>query len=511
MTILTPSPVVAPRAAARPFPADFRFGVATAAFQIEGSTHVEGRTDSIWDAYARVPGAVVGGDSGEPACDHYRRMPSDVALMRELGVQTYRFSTSWSRVQPDGGAVNPAGLSFYSRLVDELLEAGIQPWLTLYHWDLPQALEEQGGWRSRDTAHRFVEYAGHVHDVLGDRIQAWTTLNEPWCSAFLGYLSGEHAPGIQDPQSSLDAAHHLLLGHGLAVQELRRRDASLQLGITLNLTVPDPVDPHDPLDVDAARRIDGQHNRLFLDPIFRGSYPADVVEDLAALGLGLPVLPGDLEAIATPIDALGVNYYQGGAVSGHPVTGATLAPAAPSERPKLSPFPAAQGVHTHPRGLPVTAMDWEVQPEGLTRLLRRVHEEYTGPAGALLAVTENGAAYDDVVEADGSVDDVARADFLEAHLAAVLDAIDAGVPVHGYFYWSLMDNYEWAWGYDKRFGLVRVDYATQERTVKTSGLRYRRIIGARALAATSSGAGAVAGSDSADVEAGPDASADASV
>lgn len=518
MTLLTPAPIVAPRAAARAFPADFRFGVATAAFQIEGSTHDEGRTDSIWDAFARVPGAVVNADSGEPACDHYRRMPSDVGLMRELGVQTYRFSTSWSRVQPDGAAVNAQGLAFYSRLVDELLEAGIQPWLTLYHWDLPQALEEAGGWRSRDTAHRFVEYAGHVHDVLGDRIQAWTTLNEPWCSAFLGYLSGEHAPGIQDPQASLDAAHHLLLGHGLATQELRRRDASLQLGITLNLTVPDPVDPSDPLDVDAARRIDGQHNRLFLDPIFRGAYPADVVEDLAAFGLALPVQPGDLEAISAPIDALGVNYYHGDAVSGHPFTGAALAPAAPSERPKRSPFPADEGVHWHPRGLPVTAMDWEVQPEGLTRLLQRVHAEYAEPAGVALAVTENGAAYDDIVEADGSVDDVERADFLEAHLAAVLDAIDAGVPVLGYFYWSLMDNYEWAWGYDKRFGLVRVDYATQERTVKTSGLRYRRIIGDRSLPATGAGAGAASGADAdadagsaADGAAGPDAAADAAV
>lgn len=484
----SPLPLVAPRALARPFPEDFRFGVATAAFQIEGSTHDEGRTDSIWDAFARVPGAVVGGDSGEPACDHYRRSSSDVALMHELGVQTYRFSTSWSRVQPDGGAVNRQGLAFYSRLVDELLEAGIQPWLTLYHWDLPQALEEQGGWAARDTAHRFVEYAGHVHDVLGDRVSAWTTLNEPWCSAFLGYLSGEHAPGRHDPQASLDAAHHLLLGHGLATQELRRRDAALQLGITLNLTVPDPVDPQDALDLDAARRIDGQHNRLFLDPIFRGSYPVDVVRDLATLGLALPVRPGDLEAIATPIDALGVNYYHGDAVSGHPFTGVALAGAAPSERPKRSPFPADDGVHWHPRGLPVTAMEWEVQPEGLTRLLRRVDAEYTGPAGVMLAVTENGAAYTDVVEADGSVDDASRAEFLEAHLEAVLDAIDLGVPVHGYFYWSLMDNFEWAWGYDKRFGLVRVDYETQERTVKASGERYRRIIAERALPASGSDA-----------------------
>ncbi|WP_169077032.1 GH1 family beta-glucosidase [Microcella alkalica] len=481
MTLSTPAPTTAPLAGVRAFPADFRFGVATAAFQIEGSTHVDGRTDSIWDAFARVPGAVVNGDDGEPACDHYRRSSSDVAMMRELGIQTYRFSTSWARVQPDGRAANPAGLDFYSRLVDDLLGAGIQPWLTLYHWDLPQALEETGGWANRDTALRFVEYAGLVHDVLGDRIDAWTTLNEPWCSAFLGYLSGEHAPGRQDPQAAVAASHHLLLGHGLTVQELRRRDPELQLGITLNLTVADPVDASDPADLDAVRRIDGQHNRWFLDPIFRGAYPADIVDDLGALGVSVPVRDGDLAAIATPIDALGVNYYHGDAVSGHPFTGTPLAPAAPSERPKRSPFPADEGVHWHPRGLPVTAMQWEVQPEGLTRLLVRVDAEYAKPAGTVLYVTENGAAYDDVVGPDGSVDDLERADYLEQHLAAMLDAIDAGVDVRGYFYWSLMDNYEWAWGYDKRFGLVRVDYDTQQRTVKASGRRYQRIIADRGL------------------------------
>ena len=481
MTLSTPASAVAPHPGVRAFPADFRFGVATAAFQIEGSTHVDGRTDSIWDAFARVPGAVVNADNGEPACDHYRRSSSDVAMMRELGIQTYRFSTSWARVQPDGRVANPAGLDFYSRLVDDLLEAGIQPWLTLYHWDLPQALEEAGGWPARDTAHRFVEYAGIVHDVLGDRIQAWTTLNEPWCSAFLGYLGGEHAPGRQDPQASIDAAHHLLLGHGLAVQELRRRDPELQLGITLNLTVADPVDPTDAGDLDAVRRIDGQHNRWFLDPIFRGAYPADIVEDLAGIGVTVPVHDGDLAAIAAPIDALGVNYYHGDAVSAHPFTGTPLAPAAPSDRPKRSPFPVDRGVHWHPRGLPVTAMQWEVQPEGLTRLLVRVDEEYATPAGTALYVTENGADYDDVVEPDGSVDDVERASYLEQHLSAMLDAIDAGGDVRGYFYWSLMDNYEWAWGYDKRFGLVRVDYGTQERTVKTSGRLYQRIIEERGV------------------------------
>jgi beta-glucosidase len=464
----------------RAFPRDFLFGVATAAYQIEGAAHEDGRRDSVWDAFARVPGAVVRGDTGEVACDHYHRMDQDVALMADLGVQTYRFSTSWARVRPDGGAVNEKGVDFYSRLVDELLGKGILPWLTLYHWDLPQALEDRGGWTNRDTAFRFAEYAATMHDALGDRVTAWTTLNEPWCAAFLGYLSGEHAPGRQDPEAALAATHHLLLGHGLAVDELRRRDPALQLGITLNLTVPDPVDPRSEGDLDAARRIDGQFNRLFLDPIFRGSYPADVLEDVAGFGLERAVHPGDLEIISTPIDVLGVNYYHGDAVSSLPAPDA-ITTAAPSDRPKRSPYPAADDVHVHRRGLPVTAMDWEVQPEGLTRLLRRVDEEYTKAAGTSMYVTENGAAYDDVVSPDGRVHDGERVDFLRVHLDAILDAIDDGIDVKGYFYWSLMDNYEWAWGYDKRFGLVRVDYDTLERTPKDSALEYRRIIGARRL------------------------------
>ncbi|MDO9591272.1 MAG: family 1 glycosylhydrolase, partial [Microcella sp.] len=299
-----------------------------------------------------------------------------------------------------------------------------------------------------------------------------------------GYLSGEHAPGRQEPQASLDAAHHLLLGHGLATQRLRELDSSLSLGITLNMTVPDPVDPKDSADVDAARRIDAQHNRLFLDPIFRGAYPADLIVDLEARGLSIPVLDGDLATIAAPIDALGINYYHGDAVSARPPADHSLSSAAPSERPKLSPFPAGDGIYTHPRGLPTTAMGWEVQPEGLTRLLVRIDDEYAKPAGVTLYVTENGAAYTDVVAVDGSVDDAERAEFLRLHLAAVADAIDTGVTVKGYFYWSLMDNFEWAWGYDKRFGLVRVDYDTQQRTVKTSGATYRAIIAARDLSAT---------------------------
>jgi beta-glucosidase len=464
----------------RAFPTNFLFGAATAAYQIEGAAHEDGRTDSVWDVFSRVPGAVVRGDTGEVACDHYHRYADDVALMADLGLQTYRFSTSWSRVRPDGREVNRKGLAFYSRLVDELLERNIKPWLTLYHWDLPQAVEETGGWTNRDTAYRFAEYAATVHDVLGDRVEAWTTLNEPWCAAFLGYTAGEHAPGRQEVPSGLAAAHHLMLGHGLVVNELRSRDASLELGITLNLTVPDPVDPSDPGDLDAARRIDGQFNRFFLDPLFRGEYPSDVLADVAGNGFESIVRPGDLAIISAPIDVLGVNYYHGEWVSSRPGAGDERA-AAPSELPKRSPFPAADGIFWHPRGLPVTAMDWEVQPEGLTRLLKRVRDDYTGAAGVDLYVTENGAAYEDVVEEDGSVNDAERRDFLRAHLGAVLDAIDDGVEVKGYFYWSFLDNFEWAWGYDKRFGIVRVDYETQERTLKESAIDYREIIRSRAL------------------------------
>lgn len=474
----------APATTTRALPAGFVLGAATAAYQIEGAAFEDGRTASIWDTFSRVPGAVLGADNGDVACDHYHRYRDDVVLMARLGLDTYRFSTSWARVCPDGGPVNARGLDFYERLVDELLAQGIAPWLTLYHWDLPQALEDRGGWANRETAERFVDYALAVHERLGDRVATWTTLNEPWCSSFLGYTAGVHAPGHTDPSAGLAAAHHLMLGHGLVVRALRERDAGLRLGLTLNHTVPDPVDPNDPADVDAARRVDAQMNRVFLDPIFRGAYPQDLLDDLAEAGLraGLEevIRPGDLEVISTPIDALGVNYYQGEAVGARPPAEAVATEAA-TERPTRSPFPVPHDIHHHPRGLPTTAMGWEVQPEGLTRLLVRLHEEYAGPAGTDLYVTENGAAFSDEVAADGAVHDAGRTEYLRDHLAAVLDAVDHGVPVKGYFYWSLMDNYEWAWGYSQRFGIVRVDYQTQERTIKDSGHLYARIIAERAL------------------------------
>ncbi|WP_251150385.1 family 1 glycosylhydrolase [Cellulosimicrobium sp. Marseille-Q4280] len=502
MSLFVPSTPLAPNPATATgrveMPHGFLWGAATASFQIEGAGQTDGRKDSVWDAFARVPGAVVNGDDGLVACDHYHRYREDVALMRELNLGAYRFSSSWARVRPDGGAVNPQGLAFYDRLVDELLDAQILPWITLYHWDLPQALEEKGGWTNRDTAFRFAEYAVTMHEALGDRVGVWTTLNEPWCSAFLGYTAGVHAPGRQSRPDGLAAAHHLLLGHGLAVQALRERAPQANLGITLNFTVADPVDPADPADVDAARRIDGQFNRVFLDPLFRGAYPQDLLDDVAPYGLLDHVRDGDLEIVSTPIDTLGVNYYNGGAFSARPqesgsADGGTRPEGVRDEdagaqdgapvRETSSPYPAADGVHGHSRGLPLTDMGWEVQPEGLTRLLTRLQEEYTGPLGVSMYVTENGAAYPDVVGPDGSVDDQDRLDFLDAHLRATKDAIDAGADVRGYFAWSLMDNFEWALGYTKRFGIVRVDYATQERTVKASGRWYARVAGTNVVPA----------------------------
>ena len=475
---------------ARPFPQGFLFGAATAAFQIEGAAFEEGRTASIWDHFCRIPDAVINGDNGDVACDHYHRYRDDVALMRGLGLDTYRFSVSWSRVRPDGGPVNAKGLDFYKRLVDELRDAGILPWLTLYHWDLPQTLQERGGWTVRETADRFTEYALDVHDALGDRVNVWTTLNEPWCSSFLSHTAGIHAPGHYSVTEGVLAAHHLLLGHGQVVRELRARDASLNLGITLNLTVADAADPGDAADVDAARRIDGQFNRWFLDPLFRGAYPADIVEDFRRVDAGAVAAleeaahDGDLETISTPIDSLGVNYYHGEFVGGRPAENPPPSTDAPTPRRQGSPFPSHENIHWHERGLDRTAMHWEIQPEGLTRLLKRVSDEYARPAGTALYVTENGAAFDDepVVDAEGRhVHDAGRVEFLRAHLAAVHDAAEAGVDVRGYFVWSLLDNFEWAWGYEKRFGIVRVDYDTQERTLKDSALEYQRVIAARAL------------------------------
>lgn len=456
--------------AALMFPPAFVWGAATAAFQVEGATTADGRTDSVWDVFARRPGAVVGGDTGDPAADHYRRYGEDVDLMRRLGLGAYRFSLAWPRVRPDGGAPNAAGIAFYDRLVDRLLEAGIEPWATLYHWDLPQTLEDKGGWTSRDTAYRFAEYTETVLARLGDRVASWSTLNEPWCAAMLGYAGGIHAPGRTDHTAAVAATHHLLLGHGLAMDIIRAHAPDVPAGITLNLY---PVVPHDPAnasDVAACRRIDGLQNRLFLDPVLRGGYPDDLVEDLAPFGLGDVVRPDDSAVIAAHVDWLGVNYYRDYRVAGRPVAGSE--PAGPE-------WVGAGDVHFVPDpAAPRTDSGWEVQPAGLTESLLQVHRGYRPVP---LYITENGAAYPDVVSDGGEIVDTDRVAFLDSHLRAAHEALAAGVDLRGYFYWSLLDNFEWAEGYAKRFGLVHVDYATQERTPKRSAHWYSRVIGLNGL------------------------------
>jgi beta-glucosidase len=458
------------------FPAGFVWGAATAAYQIEGAANEGGRTPSIWDTFSHTPGKVVAGDTGDVACDHYHRYAQDIDLMSELGLTAYRMSVSWSRVQPHGrGPANQQGVDFYRRLVDGLLERGITPWITLYHWDLPQELEDAGGWPNRDTADRFVDYATLMHDALGDRVRNWTTFNEPWCSAFLGYGSGDHAPGRTEPAASVAAAHHLMLAHGQALQAIRAGGGSNEYGITLNLYAISPADPASPADADAARRIDGLSNRIFLDPVLRGSYPEDVVADLAKVTDFSHVRDGDLEVISTPLDFLGINYY-----SRHVVATPTPDGTPSAYWRKPSCYPGSEHVEFRNRGLPVTAMGWEIDAPGLVETLVRVNREYPEVP---LYITENGAAFDDVVGDDGQVEDLGRIDYFDQHLRACAEAIGQGVPLRGYFGWSLLDNFEWAWGYSKRFGMVWVDYQTQERITKSSGRWYAEVTRRNGLAA----------------------------
>ncbi|MFC8660324.1 GH1 family beta-glucosidase [Streptomyces parvus] len=433
-------------------PADFTWGVATAAYQIEGAVAEDGRSPSIWDTFSHTPGKVDGGDTGDTACDHYHRVPEDIGLIKRLGADAYRFSIAWPRVVPGGdGPVNKAGLDFYDRLVDGLLEAGVTPFATLYHWDLPQVLQDRGGWTVRETSEHFAAYASHVVERLGDRVKDWATLNEPLCSAWIGHLEGRMAPGLTDLTAAVRASYHLHLGHGLAVQAIRAASSDARVGIVNNLS---PIEPASGSEADlaAARRADGHINRWWLDPILGRGYPQDMVEEY---GVELPLQPGDLETIAAPLDWLGLNYYFRQIV--------TADPDGPAPRAKQVSVPGARLTH----------MDWEVHADGLEQLLLRLTEEY---GIGRIYVTENGSAYEDVVAADGSVHDPERVRYLEEHLAACARAVAKGAPLAGYFAWSLMDNFEWAYGYDKRFGLVHVDYATQRRTVKSSGLRYAELI-----------------------------------
>jgi len=440
-------------------PPTFQWGVATSAYQIEGAAFEDGRTASIWDTFCRRPGAVHDGEHGDVACDHYHRMPEDVALIKSLGVDAYRFSVSWPRVQPGGrGPANAKGLAFYDRLVDELLANGIDPWVTLYHWDLPQELEDAGGWPARDTAFRFADYAALVFERLQDRVATFTTLNEPWCSAWLGYRAGVHAPGRRNFGDTIAAVHHLLLGHGLATRRMRAMETRPHTyGITLNIGTADPVSDS-PLDREAARRADGMGLRIYLDPLRHGRYPEDIVAELA---VPFPVQDDDLEIISTPFEVLGVNFYFGQDFAGTDEAGNTHDEAGePVVRAVLPDTPR-------------TAMNWPITPDRFTRLLVRLHQDYPGLP---MVITENGAAFPDKPDNSGFVADDARIAYLAAHLAAVADARAQGADVRGYFAWSLMDNFEWAEGYSKRFGLVHVDYESQARTPKQSALWFRDTI-----------------------------------
>ena len=442
------------------FPDGFKWGAATAAYQIEGAVSEDGRRPSIWDTFARTPGNVFQGHTGDVACDHYHRYSDDVGLMAKLGLGTYRFSVAWPRIKPDGtGPVNPRGLDFYDKLVDELLGAGIDPMVTLYHWDLPQALEDLGGWTRRSTAYAFADLAAATVARLGDRVRSWTTLNEPWCAAFLGYASGEHAPGRREPRASFEAVHHLLLGHGLAAQALRAGGAA-EVSVTLNPTQVRPADPADQHDLAAARLIDGLQNRLFLDPCLRGEYPADMLALFERFGAAPVIHDGDTALMKQPIEFLGVNYYMPALVRAQVGT------------PPNSAYPGSEGIEFAEQPVPVTAMGWPVDPTGLSDLLVRISSDYPGVP---MMITENGAAYVDVVEG-GRVADRDRIAYLDGHLRAVHAALSKGADLRGYLAWSLMDNYEWGHGYGQRFGLIHVDDDTQKRVLKDSALWYAEVI-----------------------------------
>jgi beta-glucosidase len=445
------------------FPEEFLWGAATASYQIEGAVNEGGRGPSIWDTFCHTEGKTFNGEHADVSVDHYNRYVEDVAILADLGVNAYRFSIAWPRILPEGtGKVNEEGVDFYRRLCKELQSAGITPVATLYHWDLPQALQDRGGWVNHDSVEWFSEYAGVVYKSLGEVIPHIATFNEPWCSAFLGHSAGEHAPGIQDPGLSFVAAHHLMLAHHAAVKTMRKMDpaGANSLGIVLNV-IPALPGSDSVEDTNAADSVDAIHNGLFLDAVFRGSYPEKILGLHRKFEVEARIDLDELRAAVEPIDVLGVNYYNINHVEYR------------EGSPGMAAWPGADGAAmARPPG-ELTEMGWGVEPEGLTLTLRRVHDNY-GPIPMM--VTENGAAYPDVVEADGSIHDFKRTEYLKSHIGAVADALDHGVDMVGYFVWSLLDNFEWARGYSKRFGIVRVDYDTLQRTIKDSGRWYQEFL-----------------------------------
>jgi beta-glucosidase len=439
------------------FPTDFVWGAATAAYQVEGAVEEDGRGESIWDRFTATPGNILNGDHGRVACDYYHRYRDDIRIMRDLGLTAYRFSIAWPRVLPDGrGRVNEAGLDFYDRVVDELLANGIEPYPTLYHWDLPQALEDRGGWPVRETVEAFAEYTEVVARRLGDRVRHWATVNEPWVIAWLGYGIGQDAPGRASEAEAIAAGHHVLVAHGRALEILRREVPEAKVGVTLDAVPMHPFTDSE-ADIEAARVEDGTRNRWFIDPVLSGGYPPETMKRFG------PMLPpcvaDDMKAISAPIDFLGLNYYRRHVVRADPITG----------DPNVIDLQGAEH----------TGMGWEVYPEGLYELFVRLHDDYEVPP---LYVTENGAAYQDV-RTNGSVEDPERASYIERHLGAVARALEDGVPVGGYFVWSLLDNFEWSRGYSQRFGLVYVDFDTLERVPKSSYDWYRDFIAGQRSAA----------------------------
>jgi beta-glucosidase len=459
------------------FPPGFVWGAATAAYQVEGAPAEDGKGRSIWDTFSHQPGRTTHGDTGDIACDDYHRFADDIALASRLNAGAYRFSISWPRIQPDGrGSANPAGLAHYSRLVDTLLERGITPLVTLYHWDLPQALQDKGGWAARDTAELFADYAGIVAGALGDRVRRWITINEPWVIANMGYRWGEHAPGVRDTRQAMATGHHLLLAHGRATAAVRAAApagaagaAATEVGITLNMTHVYPADPGKAADRELAADIDAEMNGVFLGPLVDGAYPSR----LGAEHVPGPQIvgDGDFGIIQAPIDFLGVNYYAPHIV-GVREDGIY--------RRGDTPMGRGYAVFVHPDGIPVTAMDWLVHPDGLYELLVRLRDD---APGLPLYITENGAAYDDYVNPDGTIEDAERVAYLQGHLRAAHRALTAGADLRGYFAWSLLDNFEWSHGYSKRFGLVFVDYGTQRRIPKRSADWFADVAGNNSIPA----------------------------